>query len=60
METKGSGDKFDYVIVGIGLNVNQFIFHKFKATSIFLETKKTQNVRKIMSKLMTNLLESYF
>src|SRR5690554_7867573 len=60
METKGSGTKLDYVIVGIGLNVNQFLFHKFKATSIFLETKKTHNVRKIMSKLMTNLLESYF
>ena len=39
IETKGSGKKFDYVIVGIGLNVNQFVFHSFKATSIFLETK---------------------
>ncbi|MFA7417867.1 MAG: biotin--[acetyl-CoA-carboxylase] ligase [Acholeplasma sp.] len=60
METKGSGSKLDYVIVGIGLNVNQFIFHNFKATSLFIETKKIQNVRKVMSKLMANLLESYF
>lgn len=60
METKGSGTKLDYVIVGIGLNVNQFIFHNFKATSLFIETKKIQNVRKVMSKLMANLLESYF
>ncbi|WP_025725272.1 biotin--[acetyl-CoA-carboxylase] ligase [Acholeplasma granularum] len=60
METKGSGNKFDYVIIGIGLNVNQIIFQNFKATSIFLETKKVQNVSGIMSKLITNLLESYF
>src|SRR5690554_1916965 len=60
METKGSGTKLDYIIVGIGLNVNQFIFHNFKATSLFIETKKIQNVRKVMSKLMANLLESYF
>lgn len=60
IETKGSGQKFEYVIVGIGLNVNQFLFHKFKATSVFIETKKIHNVRKIMSKFMANLLESYF
>jgi len=60
METKGSGQQLDYVVVGIGLNVNQFLFQNFKATSLFIETKKTHNVRKVMSKLITNLLESYF
>lgn len=60
IETQSSGQKFDYVIIGIGLNVNQIIFQNFKATSIFRETKKVLNVRQVLSKLTANLLESYF
>src|SRR5690554_1000858 len=60
IETKGSGNKFDYVIIGIGLNVNQVFFTGYKATSLHLLNKKTYPVRSVFSKLVANLLENYF
>ncbi len=60
IETKSSADKFDYVIVGIGLNVNQILFAGLKATSLYILTKKMQDVKRVFSKLIANLLENYF
>ncbi len=60
IETQSSGTKFDYVVVGIGLNVNQVLFPGYKATSIFLETKKVYDVKRLYSKLLSTLLENYF
>src|SRR5690606_10436096 len=34
IETKSNEKNFDYVIIGIGLNVNQMLFSGFKATSL--------------------------
>ncbi|MBN3490195.1 biotin--[acetyl-CoA-carboxylase] ligase [Acholeplasma equirhinis] len=60
IETKSTEKNFEYVIVGIGLNVNQLLFSGFKATSLTILTKKMLNVRSVFSKLIANLLESYF
>src|SRR5690606_33088231 len=47
METSTSSNIYDYVIIGVGLNVNQLLFAGFKATSLKLLTKKTFNVRRV-------------
>lgn len=60
IETSSSSNIYDYVIIGVGLNVNQLLFSGFKATSLKLLTKKNFNVRRVMSQLTAHLLENYF
>lgn len=60
IETKSNQTMFDYVIIGIGLNINQLFFPGLKATSMHIETKKSYSIRKVFSKLISNLLENYF
>lgn len=61
IETSSSSQQiYDYVVIGIGLNVNQIFFTGFKGTSLKLLTKKNYAVRRVMSQLVANLLESYF
>lgn len=49
----------EYLIIGIGVNINQFDFHELsrKATSIFIETERTEEVLAFGEKLYSILLE---
>ncbi|MFA5692231.1 MAG: biotin--[acetyl-CoA-carboxylase] ligase [Acholeplasmataceae bacterium] len=60
IETKSDEKMFKYVIIGIGLNVNQIIFPSLNATSILKETKKSNKIKKIFNDLLNILLENYF
>ncbi len=60
IETKNNEERFEYIIIGVGVNVNQILFRDFKATSILKETKKQVDVRKVLSIIVNNLLENYF
>lgn len=60
IESKSNEDRFDYVIIGIGINVNQTMFNQFKATSILKETKKVVQVSTVLRIIMNNLIENYF
>lgn len=60
IETKSDEKMFRYVIVGIGLNVNQIIFPSLNATSILKETKKTNKIKIIFNDLLNILLDNYF
>lgn len=60
IETRYLSKKLDYLIIGIGLNVNQESMPdniKDIATSLFIETKKKYNKEDIISGLI-NKIES--
>jgi BirA family biotin operon repressor/biotin-[acetyl-CoA-carboxylase] ligase len=59
IETKTNGKEYDYVIVGIGLNVNQMHFDKLNATSIKLLTKTDFHVKDVFTKLLNQLTSDY-
>lgn len=55
VETKVLHNRFEYIIVGIGINVNQEKFDNFIATSIKLEKKNTQDVASLFNKILLDL-----
>lgn len=57
IETKSSNNIYEYIIVGVGLNVNQTIFDELIATSMKLETKHTYNINMIKEELMILLVD---
>jgi BirA family transcriptional regulator, biotin operon repressor / biotin---[acetyl-CoA-carboxylase] ligase len=59
IETKSNGKEYDYVIVGIGLNVNQDQFDKLNATSIKLLTNINFQLKDVFSKLINVLMTDY-
>jgi BirA family biotin operon repressor/biotin-[acetyl-CoA-carboxylase] ligase len=61
IETAISGNKFQYAISGIGINLNQQYFKKYspEATSFFLETEKLFMINDILSKLCICLSKWY-
>lgn len=45
--------EFNYVVVGIGFNINQIEFNDLIATSLKLETNKTYDLNKLFKELLT-------
>lgn len=61
IETKSGVNRFSYIVIGIGLNVNQKLFNKnFNATSMFLISNKKQKVRQIFLELISIMLDKYY
>jgi BirA family transcriptional regulator, biotin operon repressor / biotin---[acetyl-CoA-carboxylase] ligase len=59
IETKANQDCFEYVVIGIGLNVNQTSFEDLVATSMKLETSQTYHIKSLFQALFKDLIESY-
>ena len=62
IETKYLENKLLYVIIGIGININQKNFPKeikTTATSIFLETGKTFDVHKVLNYINDNFYKEF-
>ncbi|MBE0701561.1 MAG: biotin--[acetyl-CoA-carboxylase] ligase [Acholeplasmataceae bacterium] len=59
IETKTGEGKFEYVIIGVGLNVNQLIFRSSHATSIRVITKKKTQISALFHDFSSKLLHSY-
>jgi BirA family transcriptional regulator, biotin operon repressor / biotin---[acetyl-CoA-carboxylase] ligase len=63
LESSYSANRLEYVIVGIGLNVNQTTFSselESRATSLQLECKRTFEFAPLFIRLMKSLDENYF
>ena len=62
IETKYLENKLLYVIIGIGININQKKFPKeikTTATSIFLETGKTFDVYEVLNYINDNFYKEF-
>lgn len=57
IETKSNKVKHDYIIVGIGLNVNQAKFNDNKAISMFNLTNIKYDINKIKHEIIEKILE---
>jgi len=60
MESRSQGDILDYVVIGVGLNVNQREFVNLNATSMNLLNDQQFDVDQIMQDLIDMLMNSYF
>ncbi len=60
IETLSNDKQFEYVIIGIGLNVNQTLFPLLNATSIYKETKKKVKINELYSLIINSLIDNYF
>ncbi|WP_249871846.1 biotin--[acetyl-CoA-carboxylase] ligase [Oceanobacillus saliphilus] len=63
-EMQAEQDRIQYILIGIGLNVNQSISDlsediQHKATSLRIETKKEWSVKKIIQQLLTTFETAY-
>lgn len=59
IETKVKGDMCEYVIIGVGINLNQIKFETPNAISLQTITNKKINVVKFYRRLINNLIKSY-
>ncbi|MBU1094644.1 MAG: biotin--[acetyl-CoA-carboxylase] ligase [Firmicutes bacterium] len=59
IETQSSSNIFDYVIIGIGLNVNQTEFDQPRATSLSILLNQTINISHLFNDLIKTLIEEY-
>lgn len=59
IETKTSGERFDYVVTGIGLNVNQTTFKVDQATSMKKVTGHDVDLEQFFNQLVQALLGAY-
>ena len=59
IETQTSKDIYDYVVVGIGININQEHFDNLPATSFINILKTKQDLKKLFSKLVNILIKDY-
>ena len=59
IETQTSESIYDYVVVGIGLNVNQEDFNGLPATSFKNVLKTKQDLKKSFSKLIHIMIKEY-
>ncbi len=59
IETQTSSANFDYVVIGIGVNINQDTFEFSGATSLFLETRRALDLQDVFVKLLAELMIEY-
>jgi BirA family biotin operon repressor/biotin-[acetyl-CoA-carboxylase] ligase len=59
IETQSSSDVFDYVIVGVGLNLNQVVFEHPFATSMKKELKENFSEKVIFEEILKLLISEY-
>lgn len=59
MESRVKGDICEYLIVGIGLNVNQEIFDNLNATSLKNELNKLCDVDKLFKEILKDIFDNY-
>ncbi|MCF7931166.1 MAG: biotin--[acetyl-CoA-carboxylase] ligase [Acholeplasmataceae bacterium] len=59
IETQSNSNIFDYVIIGIGLNVNQTEFDHPHATSLGLLLNQTVNINHLFEDIIKMLIENY-
>jgi len=59
IETQTEITSFDYVIIGIGINVNQESFQNSNATSLYLETRRKYNLQDQFKNILTELMAEY-
>jgi biotin-[acetyl-CoA-carboxylase] ligase BirA-like protein len=59
IETQSSSNMFDYVIVGVGLNLNQVVFEHPYATSMKNELKMDFSERQIFDEILKMLISEY-
>lgn len=59
IETQSHSNIFDYVIIGVGLNVNQVEFDQLKATSLKLLLNQTININHLFQDILKTLIENY-
>ncbi len=59
IETKASAHLFDYVIIGVGMNINQQNFINSRATSLNLILNEKINIKHLFDELIGLLMESY-
>lgn len=59
IETQAESKVFDYLIIGIGLNVNQLEFAQSNATSLGLILKQKSEIKVVLNELIHILLEGY-
>lgn len=59
IETQSHSNIFDYVIIGVGLNVNQTEFDQSNATSLSLLLHQTININHLFQDIIKNLIENY-
>lgn len=57
IETKGNKQQIDYIIVGIGLNVNQDEYDELKAISMKNITNEIYDIDKLKNELINKLIE---
>ncbi len=58
-ESKSDAQRFNYVVIGFGLNVNQTDFEGLNATSMALELKHNLDVDGMFESLIQSLLSTY-
>jgi BirA family transcriptional regulator, biotin operon repressor / biotin---[acetyl-CoA-carboxylase] ligase len=59
IETQSSSNVFDYVVVGVGLNLNQVIFEHPFATSMKKELKEHFSEKVIFDEILKSLMSQY-
>lgn len=59
IETKITNNFLNYLIIGIGINVNQTTFDNIIATSVKLETKQEYQVQKLYKLLVNDLITTF-
>jgi len=59
IETKTAKDIYDYVVVGIGININQQNFNGLTATSFKNILKSNQDLKKLFTNLVHILVKDY-
>ncbi|MDO9628342.1 MAG: biotin--[acetyl-CoA-carboxylase] ligase [Acholeplasmataceae bacterium] len=59
IETQASEDIYDYIVVGVGLNINQEQFDGLPATSFKNILGSKQDLKKLFSKLLSILIKDY-
>lgn len=57
IETKIANSNLEYVIIGVGINVNQTKFETKLATSIKLETNESHNINNLYQSLIKEIIE---
>jgi len=60
MESRTTGNLLEYVIIGVGLNVNQTEFLNLNATSMSLIKDQKFDINELMQSIIDSLLNSYF